>query len=98
MTDTPPPAPAFREISAERFDDAFNVLPPITVGDGFLVSEPQEDRVCRVTGGLRATYRAFLRIGGRHHEAVESLTVPEFREFVAARAWARLFARADGGA
>lgn len=102
MPDTTPATHAapvgFREITRERYDDMFSVLPPAGTHDAFLVSEPWNDRECRVTGHLRATYGAFFRAGDRFYEAVEPMTPLEFREFVAARVRASVFARAEGGA
>ena len=85
MPDTTHHAPAFREITRERYDDAFNVLPPAEMGLGFLVTEPWGDRECRITGHVRATYQGYVSLAGRYYETVEPLTAPEFRRVTAAQ-------------
>ena len=75
----------FKEISAERYDEMLNILPPaIFERWGFVLGEAQTDRVCRVRGDMRTVYPAFVRfrengVGDwRHFEAVGGMTISEF--------------------
>ena len=47
-------------------------------GGAFLVGEASDHRPCRVTGRVLADHAAFFQVGGRHFEASEALTRPEW--------------------
>lgn len=70
-----------REVSAERYDEMLGCLPPaIWLAKGFLVGEPYDHRICKITGTLRATYTPLFHHKGRYYEG-DPMTVPEFKNF-----------------
>jgi hypothetical protein len=71
-------------VDEERFDYMLEVLPPeVMTGLGFLVGEPNDHVWCKVTGRLAPNYQPFAKVGEKFYEAVECMTVPEFRKVTA---------------
>jgi len=77
------PELTFKAITKERYDEMLNLLFPLAwdLRKGFLLCEPMESRVCRVTGQYRDTYNAFVKRGGSYFESLTSITIPEWRAF-----------------
>lgn len=70
-------APTWKEVSAERYDEMLNILPPLAWSEkGFLVSEPFSQTVDGQT-----TYAAFVHHAGRYYEAEGSITLAAWRAF-----------------
>jgi hypothetical protein len=68
------------ETTEERFDEMLGCLPPaIMYRGGFLVGEPFDHRVCTIGKAYAPTFTAFTKVGDRYFEAVECLTVAEFK-------------------
>ncbi len=78
------PNPAlFKACDERRYNDRFEVLPPIGVSrKGFLVSEPWSHRTCTVTAQYRPTYMALVAhrgpLGTHYFESTSGLTMPEW--------------------
>lgn len=81
------------EVTEERYDEMLGVLPPaLMIGDGFLVGEPSDHRMCEVTGNnYTPTWAAFVHIGPavagtwrgpqtKFYESDRALTKAEFRK------------------
>lgn len=47
--------------SEEQMDYALGVVPPIFVGNGFLMGEPESHRVCSVTKEIHPTYCGYFK-------------------------------------
>ncbi len=72
--------PQWKPITASRYDDLFEVLPPAMMAhNGFLMGDPIAHRTCRITGTLTPTYLACLSLRGQCYEALAPYTVEEFR-------------------
>jgi hypothetical protein len=65
----------WQEVTAERFEEMLNVLPPIYFPGGFLVSEPCDHHAR--TG--RPRYSAFRQEGGRYFASSRPMQVSEVR-------------------
>jgi hypothetical protein len=73
---------ALKPVTAERYADMLNIMPPLAwVDAGFLMGEPYDHRTCGIGGYLRASYSVFVdRRGDRpHYEGTHALTAPEWR-------------------
>lgn len=71
----------FKECPEDRYDEMLGCLPPAVMdGKGFLVGEPFDHRVCKVTGRFLPTYAAFIRHNNKFFEG-PNLTAPEYRAF-----------------
>jgi hypothetical protein len=69
----------WKKCTEERYDEMLSILPPaIYLYHGFLVGEPASHRICTKSGGFRADFAAFVRIGDEFYEG-PNLTLPEFR-------------------
>lgn len=69
------------ETTEERYDEMLGVLPPEAYTSlGFLVGEPNDHVRCSVTGRIAPNFQAFAQFGGKFYEAVECMTIPEFRK------------------
>jgi hypothetical protein len=70
-----------KEITAERYNEALEILPPaLWLANRFLVGEPADHRRCAITKKVLPTYSAFFFAYGRYYES-DPMTVPEFRAF-----------------
>jgi hypothetical protein len=72
----------FVEITAEKYDDMLNILPPILwAGGAFMVSEPNDHRKCRAKPDewMYPTYHGYWQLDGKHYAADTDLTVAEFK-------------------
>ena len=70
-----------KECSEERYDEMLGILPPaLMLGKGFLVGEPFDHRICKVTNVVRASYAAFFQKNGKFYEG-GNMTLPEFKAF-----------------
>lgn len=83
------------EVTEERFDEMLGCLPPeIMTGLGFLVGEPSDHVVCSVTKRVAPNFQPFARIGARpdfkFYEAVECMTIAEFKKVTPADVLANL--------
>ena len=47
--------------SEDQMDYALGVVPPIYVGNGFLMGEPETHRECRITGNYLPTYSGYFK-------------------------------------
>jgi hypothetical protein len=71
----------WKEVSEERYDEALGVLPPaMWVSKGFLLGEPHDHRLCRITNRIKPTYAAFISAHGRYWEG-DPMTTNEFVAF-----------------
>lgn len=71
----------WKRVSAERYEDLLNILPPIDFdGNSFLVGEAADHRVCTRSGKLNASYTGLVCIGTDYYESLDPLTRREFRE------------------
>jgi hypothetical protein len=69
------------EVSEERFDEMLGVLPPeIYTGLGFLVGEPSDHVVCSVTKRIAPNFQPFAHISDKFYEAVNCMTIAEFKK------------------
>jgi hypothetical protein len=70
-----------REITAERYNEALEILPPaLWLANRFLMGEPADHRRCTITKKVLPTYAAFFFAYGKFYES-DPMTVPEFRAF-----------------
>ena len=70
-----------REITAERYNEALEILPPaLWLANRFLMGEPADHRRCTITKKVLPTYSAFFFAYGQFYES-DPMTVPEFRAF-----------------
>jgi hypothetical protein len=70
-----------REISAERYNESLELLPPaLWLANRFLMGEPADHRRCTITKKVLPTYSAFFFAYGKFYES-DPMTVPEFRAF-----------------
>ena len=70
-----------KEITAERYNEALEILPPaLWLANRFLVGEPADHRRCKITMKVLPTYSAFFFAYGKYYES-DPMTVPEFRAF-----------------
>ena len=70
-----------REITAERYNEALEILPPaLWLANRFLVGEPADHRRCKITNKMLPTYSAFFFAYGKFYQS-DAMTVPEFRAF-----------------
>lgn len=69
----------WKRCTAERYEEMLGVLPPATMsGYGFLVGEATRHRRCAESGEVRASYAAFVQVGGNYFEGPD-MTKPEWR-------------------
>jgi hypothetical protein len=69
----------WKEVSAERFDEMLNILPPgVWNALGFLVGEPVTHRICTISNQFAPTFTVFTSYRGKYFEDQEPITVPEF--------------------
>jgi hypothetical protein len=70
-----------REITAERYNEALEILPPaLWLANRFLMGEPADHRRCTITKKVLLTYSAFFFAYGKFYES-DPMTVPEFKAF-----------------
>ena len=70
-----------REIIAERYNEALEILPPaLWLANRFLMGEPADHRRCTITKKVLPAYSAFFFAYGKFYES-DPMTVPEFRAF-----------------
>lgn len=70
-----------KEITAERYNEALEILPPaLWLANRFLMDEPADHRRCAITKKVLPTYSAFFFAYGKYYES-DPMTVPEFRAF-----------------
>ena len=70
-----------REITAERYNEALEILPPaLWLANRFLMGEPADHRRCKITNNVLPTYSAFFFAYGKFYES-DPMTVPEFKAF-----------------
>jgi hypothetical protein len=70
-----------KECTEERYDEMLGILPPAMMSsNGFLVGEPFDHRVCKVTGNISPTFAAFFQKGETYYEG-DNMTIAEFRAF-----------------
>lgn len=68
------------EVTEHRYDEMLGILPPAEMtGNGFLVGEASDHRLCKITGRLMPRYAAFIERKGRYFEGHEPMTLSEFR-------------------
>lgn len=71
----------WKEVDEERYDEMLGMMwPALWLQHGFLVGEPFDHRVCKVSGQVRATYAAFLQHNGKFYEG-PNMTRLEFTNF-----------------
>jgi hypothetical protein len=68
------------EVTEARYDEMLGVLPPeIMTALGFLVGEPSDHVICKVTKRVAPNFQPFAQIGKKFYEATECMTIPEFK-------------------
>ena len=66
----------WQEITEERYEYAFEVLPPAAYSQyGFLLGEPQDHHA----GNGQPRYSAYRHINGRYEESSRPVTIAEFK-------------------
>jgi hypothetical protein len=73
-------ATMWKEVSEKRYNEALGVVPPIWIGNGFLLGEPHDHRLCTVTNKIKPTYAAFIYAFGKYWEG-DPMTINEFQLF-----------------
>ena len=72
---------AIKEITAERYNEMLEVLPPaLWLATRFLVGEPADHRRCTITKKVVPVYSAYFFAYGRYYEA-DPMSFSEFRAF-----------------
>ena len=67
----------WKQVSRERYWDMLEILPPAVMGGGaFMVGEP----ISHDAAG-QPTFRGFLKAGDKYFEAVDLMSIPDFRKF-----------------
>src|SRR5260370_11653102 len=70
-----------QECTEERYNEMLEILPPaLLLAKGFLVGEPVDHRMCKITKVVRASYAAFFQHQAKFYEG-DNMTVPEFKAF-----------------
>jgi hypothetical protein len=72
----------WKEVDETRYNEMLEILPPaVWIPKGFLVGEPWNHRICKVSGQFRPTYAPFVSYRDKFYECDEPMTGPEFRAF-----------------
>jgi hypothetical protein len=70
-----------KEITAEQYNDALEILPPAPwLANRFLRGEPAHHRRCTFTKKVLPTYSDFFFAYGKFYES-DPMTVPDFKAF-----------------
>jgi len=69
----------WKRVSERRYFEMLEVLPPaVWLSYGFLVGEPHDHRVCKITGRTAPSFAAFVKLGDEFFEG-PTMTAEEFR-------------------